>query len=167
MTLDIIITLVSALLIGVGAIGILYPVLPGSFAVLGGLLLWGLVVRGPEGWWALGLGGGLMLAGMLAQFVLTGKTLKQRAIPNRSILIGSVCAVIGMFLIPVVGLFIGFALGLLASETHRTSGNVSGALSSTIVALKSLGIGMVVEFAAALAAGTVFTIAAIVYFVTA
>lgn len=167
MTPDIIITLISAALIGVGAIGIIYPILPGSFAVLTGILLWGLVIRGPEGWWTLGLAGTIMIAGMLAQFLLTGKTLKQRAIPNRSILIGGICAVIGMFLIPVVGLFVGFAAGLLASETHRTSGNINSALASTGAALKSMGIGMLLEFAAALTAGTIFTIAAITYFVTA
>lgn len=167
MTLDIIITIISAALIGIGAIGIIYPILPGSFAVLAGILLWGLIIRGPEGWWTLGLAAPIMVAGILAQFLLTGKTLKQRAIPNRSILIGGICAVIGMFLIPIVGLFVGFAIGLLASETHRTSGNITNALSSTIAALKSMGVGMLLEFAAALAAGTIFTIAAITHFITA
>ena len=76
MTLAIVITLISALLIGLGIVGIVYPILPGSFAVLGGILLWGLTLRGPEGWWLLVLGLPIMLAGMAAQAVLTGKTLK-------------------------------------------------------------------------------------------
>lgn len=160
------VTIIAALLIAVGCIGVIYPVLPGSFAVLGGILLWGLAVRGPEGWWTLGLGGALVLAGMLAQAVLTGRTMKQRKIPNKSILWGALGAVIGMFLIPVVGLFVGFALALLISETARSSGDFSSSLRNTGAALKSMGVGMLVEFACVLAAGSVFVIAALTYLIT-
>ena len=166
MTLAIVITLISALLIGLGIVGIVYPILPGSFAVLGGTLLWGLTLRGPEGWWLLGLGLPIMLAGMAAQAVLTGKTLKQRAIPNRSILWGVLGAVIGMFVIPVVGLFVGFALALLLSETVRNQGDIATSAGSTLAALKSMGIGIIIELAAALTAGTIFTICAITYLLT-
>lgn len=163
--MDIIITLISALLIGVGAVGIIYPILPGSLAVLAGVVLWSLVIRGPEGWTTLALAGALVLVGMVAQLVLTGRTLKRERIPNRSTLFAAVGAVIGMFLIPVVGLFVGFALGLYASEALRRRGLLE-ALPATLAALKSMGLGIVVEFTCALLAGTVFTIAAITYFVT-
>ncbi|WP_421083821.1 DUF456 domain-containing protein [Rothia nasimurium] len=167
MTLAIVITLISALLIGLGIVGIVYPILPGSFAVLGGTLLWGLTLRGPEGWWLLGLALPIMLAGMAAQALLTGRTLKKREIPNSSILWGVVGAVIGMFTIPVVGLFIGFAAALFIAETRRSRGDYSNSLASTGAALKSMGIGILIELAAALTAGTIFTICAITYFITA
>lgn len=160
------ITIIAALLIALGCIGIIYPVLPGSFAVLGGLILWGLTVRGPEGWWTLGLGGTLVIAGMLAQAALTGRTMKKRAIPNKSILWGVIGAVIGMFVIPVVGLFVGFAVALFISETTRSSGDFTTSLRNTGAALRSMGLGMLVEFACALTAGSVFTIAAFTYFIT-
>lgn len=160
-------TLLAALLIAVGCIGIVYPILPGSFVVLGGLLLGGFALDKPEGWWLLGLGLPIMLAGMAAQAVLTGRTLKRRAIPNRSILWGVVGAVIGMFTLPVIGLFVGFAAALLISETVRNRGDLMTSGSSTLAALKSLGIGMLIELAAALTAGTVFTICAITHVLTA
>ncbi|SLE70824.1 Protein of uncharacterised function (DUF456) [Mycobacteroides abscessus subsp. bolletii] len=160
------ITIIAALLIAVGCIGIIYPVLPGSFAVLGGLILWGLTVRGPEGWWTLVLGSALVIAGMLAQAALTGRTMKKRAIPNKSILWGVIGAVIGMFVIPVVGLFVGFAVALFISETTRSSGDFTTSLRNTGAALRSMGLGMLVEFACALTAGSVFTIAAFTYFIT-
>lgn len=166
MTLDIIITLVSAVLIGVGCIGIIYPILPGSLAALAGVLLWGFTVRGPEGWWTIGLGGTLLVAGMSAQLLLTGRTLKRERIPNSSTLWGAVGAVIGMFVIPVVGLFVGFAVGLFLSEAQRRGG-LTDAIPATLQALKSIGIGILVEFSCALAAGTVFVIAALTYFITA
>ena len=109
MALDVIITLISALAIGIGCVGIIYPILPGSILALGGIVLWAFTVRAPEGWWALGLGGVLLVLGMTAQLLLTGRTLKR----------------------------------------------------------KSVGLGIVVEFGCALAAGTVFALAVITYFVTA
>lgn len=166
MTFLLVMTLVAAVLIALGIVGIVYPILPGSLAVLTGIVVWALSVRAPEGWWALGLGGILVIAGMLAQTVLTGRTLKRRNIPNRSILFGVLGAVIGMFVIPVVGLFIGFALGLLASEWNRQK-DLAVALADTLAAMKSMGVGILVELAAALGAGTVFSICAITYFVTA
>ncbi len=107
---------------------------------------------------------------MIAQLLLTGRTLKRERIPSSSTLWGAVGAVIGMFLIPVVGLFVGFAVGfavgLFLSEAQRRR-NLAQALPATLQALKSMGLGIVVEFSCALTAGTVFTIAAITYFVTA
>lgn len=167
MTLAITITLIAAVLIAVGIVGIVYPILPGTFAVLGGLLLWGLTLRGPEGWWLLGLAVPIMIVGMAAQTILTGRTLKKREIPNTSILWGVVGAVIGMFLIPVVGLFIGFAAALFLVEARRSGGDYNHALTSTGAALKSMGIGMLIELAAALTAGSIFTICVLTYFITA
>lgn len=165
MTFIIIMTLLAAALIALGIVGIVYPVLPGSFAVLAGLLVWGLSARAAEGWWALGLGAVVMIAGMLAQTVLTGRTLKQRRIPNRSIVWGAVGAVIGLFVIPVVGIFVGFALALFASEFMRQK-DAAVAVGDTVAALKSMGLGMVVELGCALLAGTVFSISVLTYYIT-
>lgn len=166
MTFALIMTLVAAVLIALGILGIVYPILPGSLAVLTGIVVWALSIRAPEGYWALGLGGTLIIIGMLAQTVLTGRTLKRRAIPNRSILFGILGAIIGMFLIPIIGLFIGFAAGLLASEWTRNK-DLAIALADTLAAMKSMGIGILVELAAALTAGSIFTLCAIIYFITA
>lgn len=70
-----------------------------------------------------------------------------------------------MFVIPVVGLFIGFAVALFASESVR-QGNMQCAIPDTFAALKSMGLGMLVELACALVAGSVFTIGVITYYAT-
>jgi uncharacterized protein YqgC (DUF456 family) len=91
---------------------------------------------------------------MAASAVLTGRKLKQHSIPSRSVMVGIVLGVVGMFIIPVVGLFVGFAAGLLLSELLRTR-VVSTALASSWAALKATGLGMIVEFGlACLAAST-------------
>jgi uncharacterized protein YqgC (DUF456 family) len=163
---EIIATVVAVLLLAIGCIGIVVPVLPGSITVVIGLVIWAVVVRSPEGWVALALGVTLALAGMSASMALTGARLKQRQIPNSSVLYGVVGAVIGLFVIPVVGLFLGFAVGLLASEAYRQR-DLRSALESSWIALKAMGLGIVIELGCALAASAVFVICAIAYFVTA
>ncbi|KAA9394189.1 DUF456 domain-containing protein [Kocuria coralli] len=166
MTPEIIATIVTVVLIVVGTIGIILPVLPGSITILIGLIIWAVVVQSVEGWVALALGGMLAIAGMSASWVLTGQRLKKRAIPNRSLLFGVVGAVVGLFVIPVLGLFIGFIVGLLGSETYRQK-NFNAALESSWVAAKAMGIGILIELTCALAAASAFVVCAVVFFVTA
>lgn len=163
---EIIATIVAVLLLAIGCIGIVVPVLPGSITVVIGLVIWAVVVRAPEGWVALALGVPLAIAGMSASLALTGARLRQRRIPNSSLLYGVIGAVIGLFVIPVVGLFIGFAVGLLLSETYRQR-DLAAAAESSWVAIKAMGIGIAIELGCALAASAVFVICVIAYFVTA
>lgn len=165
-TPEIIATIATSVLIIIGCLGIVIPVLPGSITALIGLIIWALVVQSVEGWVVLALGGTLLLAGMSASLVLTGTRLKRRAIPNRTLLFGVVGGVIGMFVIPVVGLPVGFVVGLLATETVRNR-NFRTALDTSWVALKAAGIGIILELTCALLAASVFIIGAIVFFVTA
>ena len=72
----------------------------------------------------------------------------------------------GFFVIPVVGIFVGFFVGLLLSETARQR-DLRAALDSSWAGLKAAGLGIVVEFACALAASTVFVLGALVLFTTA
>ena len=68
--------------------------------------------------------------------------------------IGMLFVLAGMFVIPVVGLFVGFAAGLLLSELQRTR-VIGTAVASSWAALKATGLGMIVEFGlACLAAST-------------
>ena len=165
-TADIIATVVTVLLIVVGCVGIVVPVLPGSIVALIGLVIWAVVVQAPEGWVVLALGATLLIAGLSSSLVLTGSRLKRREIPNRTLLFGVVGAVVGMFVIPVVGLFIGFLVGLLLSETVRNR-NLSTALASSWVAAKAMGLGILVELSCALLASLTFIVGAIIFFATA
>lgn len=165
-TAEIIATIVAAVLIIIGCLGIILPVLPGSLTALIGLLVWAVVVQSVEGWLVLALGGTLLVAGMSAGLVLTGSRLKRRAIPNRTLLFGVVGGVIGMFVIPVLGLVIGFVAGLLVSETVRNR-NLRTAMESSWVALKAAGLGIIVELSCALLAAAAFIIGALTLFITA
>ena len=150
-----VVTILCGLAIAVGVAGTIIPVLPGSFLVGLSLLAWAIWGGGgTTGWVVFGIGMVFVVAAMAASAVLTGRKLKQHSIPGRSVIVGLVLGVAGMFLIPVVGLFVGFAAGLLLSELQRTR-VWRTALASSWAALKATGLGMIVEFGlACLAAST-------------
>lgn len=149
------VTILCGLAILVGVAGTIVPVLPGSILIGLSLLAWAIWGgAGTVGWVVFGVGLTLVLVGMAASAVLTGRKLKQHNVPNRSVLIGLALGVAGMFIIPVVGLFLGFAAGLLLSEFRRNR-NFKTAVTSSWAALKATGLGMLVEFGlASLAAST-------------
>jgi uncharacterized protein YqgC (DUF456 family) len=155
MNSETLVTILCGLAILVGVAGTIIPILPGSILIGLSLLAWAIWGgAGTAGWVVFGIGLVFVLAGMAASAVLTGRKLRQHSIPNRSVVIGVVAGVVGMFIIPVVGLFVGFAAGLLLSEFLRTR-NFGTATASSWAALKATGLGMLVEFGlACLAAST-------------
>ena len=154
----------SVVLVVVGVCGIVVPVLPGSLAILGGLLVWAIWGGSPFGWLVFGIGAAFVLVGMSAQYLITGRRLKERAIPNRSVVIGLIAGVIGLFVIPFLGLPIGFTIGLLASEYARVR-NLREAASTSWTALKSVGLGMLVELALALCAAATLLVGIITHLI--
>lgn len=150
-----VVTVLCGLAILVGVAGTVIPVLPGSFLIGLSLLAWAVWGgEGATGWVVFTIGMVFVLAGMAASAVLAGRKLRQHRIPSRSVAAGIVLGIAGMFVIPVVGLFVGFAAGLLLSELHRTR-DVRTALTTSWAALKATGLGMLAEFGlACLAAST-------------
>ncbi|RKR12567.1 DUF456 domain-containing protein [Arthrobacter oryzae] len=141
-----VVTVLCGVAILVGVAGTILPVLPGSILIGLSLLAWALWGgAGTTGWVVFAIGLVFVLAGMAAGAVLTGRKLKQHSIPGRSVAVGLVLGVAGMFLIPVVGLFVGFAAGLLLSELQRTR-VFSSAVASSWAAMKATGLGMLAEF---------------------
>ncbi|WIM73289.1 DUF456 domain-containing protein [Corynebacterium suedekumii] len=100
---------------------------------------------------------GIVLAviGMSSSAILPGRKMRREQIPHGPVIFGVVVGIIGMFLVPVVGLFLGFALGLLVAEYVRRR-DLAAAWRSSVEALKSLGLGMLLEFAFCLARGLRF-----------
>jgi len=163
MALDIVVTVIAGGLLVVAAIGTVYPGLPGSPLAIGALLGWALVVGSTAAWIAAVSGALLAAVGWSASALLTGRALKREQVPARSIAVAMVCGVVGMFLIPVVGLFVGFAAGLLASELVRRR-DLRQALRASLLALKATGIGILIEFAMVCLAGFVWVVGVVVHF---
>ncbi len=163
MDTQIIVTIIAGILLAVGVIGTVYPVLPGSMLVLGTLLAWAWIL-GSTASWTMGIIAMAFAAiGWSASALLTGRNLKKQQIPNQTILVAVVCGVVGMFLIPVVGLFVGFGVGLLGMEFARRK-DFNQALRASGSALKATGIGILVEFGMAAIASSIWVIGVIWHF---
>jgi uncharacterized protein len=166
MAVDIVVTVVAGILLAVAAFGTMVPVLPGSPIAFVTLIGWGWVLGSPASWAAAGVGAFFALVGFSASALLTGGRLKKERIPKRSILVAVIAGIVGMFVIPFFGLFIGFALGLFLAEFARGA-DTEAAMRSSWEALKAMGMGMVAEFVMVALAGSVWTIGVIIHFATA
>jgi uncharacterized protein YqgC (DUF456 family) len=165
LTVDIIITVLAAVAIVVGLTGIVLPILPGSITIVIASLVWAIVLGGPEVWIAFALIVLFSAAAMTCTYVFTGRKLKQNEVPTWPIVVGVVAGVIGIFVIPFAGLFVGFLAGLFGAEWYRLK-DPNQALSSSWVAIKALGIGMALELTLGLLSFLTFAIATTVHSLT-
>jgi uncharacterized protein YqgC (DUF456 family) len=144
--------LVVALAIAVGLVGMVVPLLPGTLLVAAAIGIWALDTGGRTAWSVAAVAGVLLLAGALLKYLLPGRRLTEAGVPSRTLWVGAALGVVGFFVIPVVGLPIGFVLGIHLAERARVGGRAAGA--STVAALRAVGLSIAIEvFAGMLAAG--------------
>lgn len=149
------INLVAGVMVLAGVLGVVIPVLPGLLLSWAGVLVWALLGdAGSVRWAVLGLATVVAVGGTLVKYLWPGKRLKNTGVPTSSMLAGGVLGLIGFFVVPVVGLILGFVLGLWLAERVRLG--PSQAWASTKSALGAVGLAMLVEFAAALAIAVVW-----------
>jgi uncharacterized protein YqgC (DUF456 family) len=155
-------TALAGLLVAVGIVGILLPVLPGLILVLAGIAVWA-VPRGDQlGWTVLGIAAAIIVIGSVAKYLLPGRRMKESGVPTRSVVAGAALGIVGFFVIPVVGLFIGFPLGVYLSELARLHDS-SKAWPSTRKALGAVAFSLLLELATGLLAAGVW-IGALIFF---
>lgn len=148
-----------ALVIAVGLVGILVPVLPGSVLVLAAVLVWSVVVAEPLGWAVLAVVAALLAVGTVVKYAVPGKRLKDAGIPASTQWAGAGLAVVGFFVVPVVGIVLGFVLGVYLAE-HRRVG-AAAAWPSTRRALGAVGLSILIELAAGVLAATAWVVGAV------
>ena len=82
--------------------------------------------------------------------------MRASGVPHRSLIVGGLMAIIGFFVVPVVGVLIGFVLGVYASELQRVGAR--RAWPSTMAALRAVGVSMLLELTSTLLAAAVWII---------
>lgn len=152
---------VVGVLMLVGLVGVIAPVLPGLLIVLGAGLWWTIADGGGGRWAVFALMVVLAGCGTVAKYVLPARATAGRGAPWTTLLIGAIGAVVGFFVIPVVGLIIGGLLGIYLAELVRLK-DWRAALDSTWAALVGIGVGMLVELTAGVLAALTWLIAALV-----
>ena len=138
-----------ALAIAVGLAGILVPVLPGSILVLAAVLVWALDIGTATGWAVFAVVAVILVVGGVVKYLLPNRRLKSAGVPASTQWIGAAAGIVGFFVIPVVGLFIGFVVGVYAAERRRVGRD---AWPSTMAALKAVGVSILIELVAGVAA---------------
>jgi uncharacterized protein YqgC (DUF456 family) len=150
-----------ALAIAVGLAGIILPVLPGSLLVVGAILVWALETGGTTAWLVFAVAVAFIALGTVVKYALPGRRLKERGVPSSTLAVGALVGFIGFFVIPVVGMFVGFVLGIYVAE-HRRVGPHE-AWPSTKHALRAVGFSILIELVAGVlaavtwAAGVILT----------
>jgi uncharacterized protein len=143
-------TLIAALLVAVGLVGILVPILPGSMLVVAGVLVWAWAEGGATAWAVFVVATALVVVGAVVKYVVPGRRLQVAGIPASTQWLGVLVGVVGFFVVPVVGLFLGFVLGVYLAELLRVGSKE--AWPSTVHSLKAVGHSILIELVAALAA---------------
>jgi uncharacterized protein YqgC (DUF456 family) len=143
-----------AVVIAVGLVGILVPVLPGSILVVAAVLAWAGSVGGVTAWAVFALVTALIAAGAVVKYVVPGRRLQLAGVPASTQWAGALLGVVGFFVVPVVGLVLGFVLGVYLAELRRVGS--SRAWPTTWHSLKAVGLSILIELGAALVATLVW-----------
>jgi uncharacterized protein YqgC (DUF456 family) len=151
--------LLVGLAILVGLVGIVVPVLPGSILILGAVLVWAVQASSTTAWVVFALVTTFLVVGGIVKYALPGRGLRTAGVPNRTLVLGGLLGIVGFFVIPVVGLVVGFVLGVYLSELMRVGTEL--AWPSTRAALKAVGLSMLIELAAGLLAAATWLAGAI------
>jgi uncharacterized protein len=136
--------------IAVGLIGILVPILPGSALILLAVLLWAVELGSGTGWLVFGVAAAFLVVGTVVKYAVPGRQLKDAGIPASTQWTGVALAVPGFFVIPVVGAFVGFVLGVYLAERRRLGPGAAG--PSTWSALRAVGVSLLIELTAGILA---------------
>ncbi|CAA9372982.1 MAG: hypothetical protein AVDCRST_MAG32-887 [uncultured Nocardioides sp.] len=147
---------VVAVLIAIGVAGVVLPVLPGTLLVLVAVLVWALEIGTATAWTVFAVATTFLVLGTVVKYVVPGRRLKASGVPSATLWAGALLGFVGFFVIPVVGLFIGFVGGIYLAERRRVGAAAAG--PSTRHALRAVGVSILIELAAACLAAVTWVV---------
>ena len=137
------------------SVGVVVPVLPGALLVWAAIAVWAFAVGSATAWAVLAVVSVVIGGAQIVKLLVPGRQLRDAGVPRRTIVVGFVLAGVGFFLIPVVGFFVGFPLGIYVEERRRLRAHAAAWLS-TRKALRAMGLSILIELAAAVLAAAVW-----------
>ncbi len=151
---EVLAALLAGAIIVLGIIGTVVPLLPGSLLVAIGVVGYALVIQENAAWIGAGIALLVLGIGLIAKWLVPARTMAA-AVDNLPLIVGGIAAVVGFFVIPFVGIPVGFVLGVLGTELVRTR-RWDKAWPATQQALKAAGLSMIIELASVVLAGCVW-----------
>ena len=147
--------LLVGLAILLGIVGTIVPILPGALLVAGAVLVWAFLTGGTTAWLVAIAAVGIIALGQLLKYLIPGKQLKATGVPNWVLFVGALVGIVGFFVVPVIGLILGFVLGVFLAEAARLR-TFQDAWPTTLQAMKSAGWSVLIEFGSAVLAASVW-----------
>jgi len=139
--------LIILVVMTIGLLGTLFPVLPGLLLIWAAALVYGLITGfSTGGVVVLALLTVLLLVSWITTFTIPQKSAQETGVSLMAQLAGLSGGVVGFFVIPVVGLFIGALAGVLVAEFTRL-GDMQQAWVATKSVARGFGISVLVDFA--------------------
>lgn len=154
MSLHAVLVFVIAVTMAVGIVGTVLPIVPGLWLIWAAAVVYGALAGfGWIGLVAMAVITSLAIAGSVASIYLPQRRAAGAGVPWWGQLLALAAAVVGFFVVPVVGILIGFALGILAVSLISTRD-----LGLAWEATRSTLMGMVVASGVQFAAGMGMTV---------
>jgi uncharacterized protein len=146
--------------IAVGLVGIVVPVLPGVVLILAAIVVWAVVEGGVVAWTACAVAVAILAAAEALKYALPGRRLRVEGIPTSTLLIAAALGVVGFFVIPVVGIVVGFVGGVYLAEVGRLK-DPRRAWRSTATAIGAVGLSIAIELLGGLLAAAAWGVGVI------
>jgi uncharacterized protein YqgC (DUF456 family) len=143
-----------SLAILVGLFGIIVPVIPGVLLIGAAILGWAYATGGDVAWAVAATSLLVLAVGFVVKYTVPHRRLKDAGVPRRTIVVGGILGIVGFFVIPVLGLFVGFVGGVWLAEAGRLGSR--RAWPSTRAALLATGLSILIELASGLIATALF-----------
>ena len=149
-----------AIACAVGIVGVIVPVLPGDILIGGAILLWAVVERSTVSWFVAAVAVVVLVAGHVLTVLIPGRRMTAAGVPKLVLLAGGALGIVGFFFVPVVGLPLGFVLGVYLAEIVRLRQHAA-AWTTTVEAMKGTGLAVLIGLCASVIATAVWAAAAI------
>jgi len=151
-----------ALAIAIGLAGIIVPILPGGLLVFGAIAVWAIIERTTVSWVTLGIAAALFVAAEVIKYTWPVKRMRAADVGTRSLIACVLLVGVGFFVVPVLGLVIGFVLGVFLVELLQRH-DARRAWVSTIHALKGVALSVGVELTGAVLAVLTWAVAVLAF----
>ena len=131
----------------IGLVGTIIQLYPGLPIVVISIGLWAGFTGTAAAWWIFAAVVAVVVAAYVLGFILPARLMRDEGTPWSALSIGIILAFIGFFVIPVIGMPIGFVVGVFVSELVRLKDS-RRAWRQTVVALKGVLLSVLIELVA-------------------
>jgi uncharacterized protein YqgC (DUF456 family) len=152
--------LVGAFIV-LGLLGIVLPVVPGVTLIMVAIGFWAVVESSREAWAVFAIAALVIAISQYVKYAVPHRQLKSAGVPSVAILVGAVAGIVGFFVIPVIGLPIGFIGGIYLTLVQRGA-SPRTARNATYAAMKAVGVSILIELAGGLLAAACWLLAVVV-----